>query len=55
MESKVTSEQIFGKETAELFDKLERIQELGEGQIILISRSWFERLLEKILRRMYRF
>jgi len=54
MEGKVTSEQLFGKETVGLIDELERTQ-VGETSIILIFQSRWERLLEKILRRIFRF
>ena len=51
-DSKITSEQLFSKETAKFLDDLE--QPLGPN-FILVSFSWWERLLEKILRKLYGF
>ena len=55
MEGKITSKQLFGRETERLIYRLERLQKIGETEIILISRSWWDKILEKILRKVYRF
>jgi len=53
VEGKITSKQLFGKETARLMDELEQTQ-AGETQIVLIFQSRWDKILEKILRRVFR-
>lgn len=47
---KITSGQIFGKETTRFLDELEQSQ---EPQIILVVYSWWDRLVEKVLRMLF--